>query len=460
MPIPADVEIALQFAFDWRAALFAAGVSLATTLLFGLIPALSLTRVEAGDALRSGSRGNAMDRRSKVWRLLVGTEVALALVLLVGSGLLVRSFQALLAEDLGFDASDVEVLPVSLSNVKYPDPADHGRFYDDLLRRMASVPGVGAVGLLSDVPLRGYLPNGRMELDRDLDKQAIGAYVVVGPGTFEALDIPVLQGRVFDDRDGPEDEMVAVVSQSFADEFWPGEDLVGKSVTGGGMDNFYSRRAETFARVVGVVGDIRHRDVGRNAYPTVYFPYTQRPFRIQYGASLVVEAASGDPTSLAPALRAVLQAADPDVPIRMTSMRDIVRSSLGERRFLMFVMGGFSVLALVLATVGIFGVVSYSVGRRTREIGIRVALGAAPESVVRMVVGAAMAMVVGGLVVGLVASLALTSAMRSFLYGISPTDPVAVGAAVAALFGAALLASWLPARSGTRVDPMVTMRSE
>ncbi|HKJ02880.1 MAG TPA: ABC transporter permease, partial [Longimicrobiales bacterium] len=439
---------------------FTASAAVFTAVLFGLVPALRLTRIEAGEALRSGSRGNAMDGRSRVWRLLVGTEVALALVLLVGSGLLVRSFRALLEEDLGFQAADVEVMPVYLSNGKYPEPDDHRRFYDDLLRRVASIPGVGAVGFLGSVPLQGGLPNGRLELDGDLDKQAIGGYVVASGGAFEALDIPVLQGRVFDERDGPDDEMVAVVSQSFADEFWPGEDAVGKSVNGGGMDNFYSVRGETFARVIGVVGDIRHRDVGREPYPTVYFPYTQRPFRIQYSANLVVEAAAGDPAALVPALRDAIQAADPDVPVRLNSLAEAVRTSVGERRFLMFVMGGFSVLALVLATVGIFGVVSYSVGRRTREIGIRVALGAAPESVRGMVIRAAMNMVVGGLLVGVVAALALTRAMRSLLYAISPTDPVALVGAVLALSAAALLASWLPARASTRVDPMVTMRAE
>lgn len=439
---------------------FTGAAAVVTALLFGLVPALRLTRVEAGEALRSGSRGNAMDGRARVWRVLVGTEVALALVLLVGSGLLVRSFGALLGEDVGFDAADVEVMPVSLSNSRYPTPEDHGRFYDELLRRLVAVPGVGAVGIMSSVPLQGYLANGRLELDGDMDKQAIGAYVLVSGGTFDALDIPIIEGRTFDDRDGAGSEMVAVVSRSFADEFWPGEDAIGKQVNGGGMDNFYERRAETFARVIGVVGDIRHRDVGREAYPTVYFPYTQRPFRVQYGTNVVAEASTGDPASVVAGMRSVLQTADSDVPVQMTSLADIVRSSLGERRFLMFVMGGFSVVALILATVGIFGVVSYTVGRRTREIGIRVALGAAPESVVGMVVRAAMSMVVGGLVIGLVATLSLTTVMRSFLYEISPTDPVAVGGAVFALFGAALLASWLPARAGTRVDPMVTMRSE
>jgi predicted permease len=439
---------------------FTGAAAILTALLFGLLPALRLTRVDAGEALRAGSRGNAMDGRARVWRLLVGTEVALALILLVGSGLLVRSFRALLSEDLGFDSADVEVVPVSLSNGKYPAPQDHARFYDDLMARIAAVPGVGAVGVINTVPLQGGLANGRLELDGSLDRQAIGGYVVVSPGTFDALDIPVLQGRGFDDLDGPGSEMVAVVSQSFADEFWPNENPVGKSVNGGGMDNFYSVRDRTFARVVGVVADIRHEDVAREEYPTVYFPMAQRPFRIQYGNSVLVEAAAGDVTPLVPALREVLQAADPDVPVRMISLGAIARTSLGERRFLMFVMGGFSVVALILAAVGIFGVVSYSVGRRTREIGIRVALGAAPESVVRMVVRAAMTMVVGGLVVGVAGAFALTATMQGFLYEISPTDPVAMGGAVVALFVAALVASWIPARAGTRVDPMVTMRAE
>jgi predicted permease len=439
---------------------FTAAAAVLTAMLFGLLPALRLTRVEAGTALRSGGRGNAMDARGPIWQFLVGTEVALALVLLVGSGLLVRSFQSLLGEDLGFDAADVEVLPLYLSRTKYPTPEDHARFYDALLDRIATVPGVGSVGLMSTVPLHGFLPNGRMELDGAMDKQAVGAYVVASAGTFEALDIPLLGGRAFDDRDRPDAEMVAIVSLSFAEEFWPGEDPLGKQVTGGGMDDFWEDRTSSFARVVGVVGDVRHQDVGRSAYPTVYFPYTQRPFRIQYAGNLVVESAAGDPVGLASALRSAVLAADPDVPVTPVTLDSVVRSSLGERRFIMFVMGGFSVLALVLATVGIFGVVSYSVGRRTREIGIRVALGAAPESVVRMVMRTAMVMVTGGLLAGLATVLLTARVLRSFLYEISPTDPIAVGAAVGALFGAALLASWWPARAGTRVDPMVTMRSE
>jgi predicted permease len=440
--------------------LFTVGVSVLTAILFGLLPALRLTRGATGEALRSGSRGNAADGRSRLWRMLVGTEVALALVLLVGSGLLVRSFRTLLREDPGFDPADVEVAPISLSRSKYTQLADYSRFYTDLLGRVEAIPGVQSAGVLGVVPVQDGVSNGRLELDGDLDKAGIGAYVVASGGAFEALDIPLLEGRLFGSQDGPDDEMVAIVSQSFADQYWPGEDAVGKQVNGGGMDNFYPERDHTFARVVGVVADIHNRGIARAPYPTVYFPYSQRPYRLQNGGSLVVEAANGDPASLVQALRSTVRAADPDIPVRMRGLADVVRQSMAERRFTMFVMGGFSLLALILATVGIFGVVAYSVARRTREIGIRVALGAAPTSVVGLVVRASMGTVLAGLVVGIGAALLVTRAIRGLLYQISPTDPLALAGAVALLGGAALLASWIPARRGTRVDPMVTMRIE
>jgi putative ABC transport system permease protein len=208
------------------------------------------------------------------------------------------------------------------------------------------------------------------------------------------------------------------------------------------------------------VGDVRQSGLAREPYPTVYFPYTQRPFRIRYGASVVVEAANGDAAALTPALRDRLRAADPDVPVRIRTLASVVRASLGERRFVMLVLGGFSLTALILAGVGIFGVVSYSVARRTREMGIRLALGADPGGVLRLVMAAAMRMVAAGLVAGVVGALAFTRIMRSLLYQVSPSDPWALAAATLLLGGAALLASWLPARAGTRVDPMVTMRAE
>jgi putative ABC transport system permease protein len=437
---------------------YSAGVALVTALLFGLLPAWRLSRQDAAEALRSGSRGNALDHRGSTWRVLVSVEVALALVLLVASGLLVRSFQSLLAEEIGFDAEDVVVAPVSLSQIRYPAGQDQVRFYEALLEELEASPGVSAAGLMSTVPLHGPMGTGRIELDGDLEKHAVGGYVVASAGAFRALGIPLLQGRLFEDWDRPDTDHVALVSRSFAQQYWPGEDPIGRQVSGGGMDDFYRERV--FARVVGVVGDVRHRDLGQEALPTVYFPYTQRPFRIQFGAGVVVKAASGSPERLVPLVRRALQAADPDVPVRIRTLGGVVRESLGERRFVMVVLGGFGLTALVLAGVGIFGVVSYSVARRSREMGIRLALGARPGTVRGSVVRGAMGMVAVGLTAGLAGTFVLSRTMQSLLYEVSPTDPLAVVVAVALLVAVGLLASWLPARAGTRVDPMVTMKAD
>lgn len=454
---PAFLPRVPEIAIDGGVLGYTAAVAVLTAMLFGLLPARRLTRVEAGEALRSGGRGNAADGRARVWRLLVGVEVALALVLLVGSALVVRSFRTLLAQDLGFDASDVNVAVVALSRAKYPEGRDHARFYDAFLAELERMPGVSAAGVMSAIPFEGGMSSGGIELDEDPAKRAVASYVVASAGAFEALDVPLVQGRLFDERDGPGDEHVAIVNRAFAERYWPGEDAVGHSVSGGGMDDFWEQR--TFARVIGVVGDVRH-DLTRGAYPTVYFPYTQRPFRLQATGSVLVEAAGGDPAGLTPALRDRLRSADPDVPVRIRPLPETMRASVGERRFVMLVLGGFSLIALILAGVGIFGVVSYTVARRTREMGIRMALGADRGGVLRLVMGAAFRLVAGGLVLGILASLAFTRVLRSLLFQTSPTDPLALSAAVLVLGAAALLASWLPARAATRVDPMVTMRAE
>ena len=442
---------------DGEVLAYTAAVAVLTALLFGLLPARRLTRGRSADALRSGSRGNALDARSGVWRLLVGTEVALALVLLASSAMLVRSLRELVGQDPGFNAAGVDVLPMSLSQIKYPTLADQARWYAQFLDRLEALPGVAAAGVASTVPVEGF-PNGRVELDGSLDKHADAGYVVTSAGTFKALGIPLLEGRMFDRRDGPDAEHVAIVSKSFADRYWPGEDAVGRSVTGGGQDNFWKERR--FARVVGVVADARYSGLDRPVYPMVYFPYRQRPFRLRYSADVVVKAATGDGAALFGPLRAALQSADPDVPVQIEKMSANLLGSLSERRFVLLLLGGFSLTALLLAGVGIFGVVSYSVARRTREMGIRMALGADAGSVRRMVVRAAMRTVVLGLVVGCAGAVALSRVIKSMLYQIGPADPLSIGAAVLVLGGVALLASWIPARGGTRVDPMVTMRSE
>jgi putative ABC transport system permease protein len=437
---------------------FAALAAVASTLVFGLLPAVRLTRGGTGPRLGAGSRGNSVDHRGPVWKLLVGTEVAVALVLLTGSGLLVRSFQRLLSEDLGFEAAGVATMPVALSRLKYETEHDHARLYTRLIDELEAHPAIRSAGLMSSLPASGSLPNYRLELDGDLSKHTIAGYVVASAGAFEALDIPLLRGRHFDRRDGPDDAHVAIVSESFAEQTWPGEDPMGKQVTGGGMDNFWEQRR--FAEVVGVVGDVRVRDVAEEPYPTIYFPYSQRPFRIQYGAQLVAEAEAGDAGSAAIALRETVQRIDPDVPLRIVLQEQVVEDSLASRRFVMLLLGGFSGIGLLLAGVGIYGVVAYSVARRTREMGIRVALGADPASVGRMVMRSSMKLVVGGIIAGIAGALLSSRLLQSLLYEVRPGDPATLVGVTTILVLTALLASWFPARAGTRTDPMVTMRAE
>lgn len=436
---------------------YTAVIAVATAVLFGLFPALRLTREDAGAALRAGSRGNALGQ-GRAWTALVATEVALALVLVVGASLLVRSFTTLLAEDPGFDGSDVMTTTVSLSSITYPTGEAHSAFWQEAIAELTSHPGISAAGVSSTLPMAGFLPNGRIELDDDLEKKAEASYVVVSEGTFEALDIPLVQGRGFLSTDTPDQPHVAIVSESFAARYWPGENPIGRTLTGGGMDEFWEERR--FARVVGVVADVRYRQLGEDARPTIYFPMTQRPRRLGFAANVVVESGSGDAAPIAAALRSTIQGLDPDVPVAVRSQADVIGASVAGRQFTMMLLGAFSALALILAVVGIYGVVSYSVARRKREMGVRLALGAEPGDVVTLVVRHAMRMVVVGLIVGAIGALASGRILQGMLYGVTPLDPVALAAGIVTLGGAALLASWIPARGGTRVDPMITMRAE
>ena len=438
---------------------FTLGAALVTALAFGLLPALRSTGRGQAEALRSGARGNA-PLQGQVWGVLVATEVALALVLLVGSGLLVRSFVAVLSEDAGFDPGDVALARVAPDNTKYLAPEDHVRFWEDLLARAGAVPGVAAVGLISSEPLAGFVPNGRVSLDGDPTKLADAAYVVASAGTFQALDIPLLQGRGFQESDGPDAPHVVLVSRSFARRYWPGEDPVGKQVSGGGMDDYRNADPIVYGTVVGVVGDVRYRDLTREGEATVYWHYRQRAGRIRGGATLLVEAAGGAPAGLAPAVRATIRRVDPDVAVEPRLMDELVSASVAQRRFLLLVLGGFAGVALILAGVGIYGVVSYAVARRTREMGIRMALGAEPASVRSLVLGRSLRPVFVGLFVGVAGGLGLSRVLRGLLYRVPATDPLTFVAVSGLLLGAAVLATWVPATKGTRVDPITAMQAD
>jgi len=439
--------------------LFVLGVTLVTALAFGLLPALRARENDQAGTLRTEGRGNE-GYKGRVWGTLVAAEVALALVLLTGSGLLIRSFTAVLSEDPGFHVEDVVVSAVTLSGIKYPEMADHRLFWEDMLARAEAIPGVSRAGLISARPFSGFLPNGLVHLDGDPSKTGNGTYIVASAGAFEALDIALLDGRLFDVSDVPEGRHVVVVSQSFADSYWPGESPIGKQVSSGGMDSHSSMESPVFASVVGVVADVRYRDLTRVGQPTLYWNYRQRPSRIQSGANLVVESASGEPAVVAGALRRSLQEADPDIAPRIRYVREMVSDSVGERRFTLLIMSAFAAIGLLLAALGIFGVVSYAVAQRTREMGIRLALGATGSTVRSMVLRNAMVPVILGLLIGVGGSWALSRIMGGMLYEVPPTDPLTFLGVSGLLLTTGLVATWIPTVRGTRVDPIITMRGE
>ncbi|HEV8612626.1 MAG TPA: ABC transporter permease [Gemmatimonadales bacterium] len=445
----------------WVAA-FALGVALAATLLFGLFPALRLSGASTITALREAAVGMASARRMRAWNVLVAGEVALAVALLAGSVLLIKSFSRVMQTELGFEPEGVAALSVDLPSVNYPgnSPAVSA-FHLRALERIAAVPGVVAVGFVNMPPLLSTGPSGSMQVEgKPLD--ATGRYTgysiyrVIGGDYFQAMGMPVVRGRAF----GPGDDAVApkvvVVDEAFAKQEWPGEDPLGKRLKPAGMD---TSGDEPWFTVLGMVPSVRSGSITDRLRPTYYFDHRQRP---PYRSSSVTYAVR---TRHAPAeafasLRLAIRAADPEVPVVLQSMPELVAGTVSDKRFTMLVLGTFGALALLLAIVGIYGVVSYSVAQRTREIGVRRALGATPGRVSTLVLRTTLAAVVPGLVAGALLALANSRALGALLYGVSPFDVPTLLMAVGALGAAALLASLVPAWRAVRVDPLIAMRAE
>ena len=430
---------------------FALVLALTTTLLFGVGPALRLSRTPPATLLRSGDRGSS--GRGGPWRLLIGAEVALALVLLVGTGLLLRSFVRITAVDPGFDTSDVLTAALSLPAEAYPDEARVSAVLRDLKRELEGRAGVVRVGGAHELPLATGGIDGAMEVE-GRPEYGYSEYRVVLPGYFEALDIPVLEGRAFDARDRYDAPHVAVVNRSLAQEYWPEASPIGRRIRGTTNDRYI----HDWLTVVGVVEDIRHASVLATPQPELYVNAIQRPNRASV-ITLVIET-SGPAAAVAPLVRETIARVAPETPVELTPYADIAARDTADRRFVLVVISVFAAIALLLSGVGIYGVVAYTVGRRTRELGIRVALGGDPGRVVRAVQSRTLVGAGAGIVVGALAALLLTRLLRGLLYDVQPLDLPTFLAAPVVLLGAAWLASWLPARRITRMDPLDALRSE
>jgi putative ABC transport system permease protein len=448
-----------NIAVDGTVVAFTAAVALLTSLLFGLVPALQATRTDLAAMLKEGGRGALPGRQGQRTRsLLVVAEMALAVMLLIGAGLLLRSFLELQRVDPGFRPEQTLAVDLSLPSRNYPEEHQRVAFYQALLERLRALPGVHEVGAVSILPMA----NGRMAITFDVEgrepappgEEPVLEVRVATPGYFGAVGIPLRRGRVFTDADHTAAPQAVLLNETAAQRYFPGEDPIGRRILLGWTP---TEGRHAGGEVVGIVGDVRQLGPGEDFLPEVYLPHAQVP---QVGMSVVLRAAA-DPLALAGAIRAEVRAVDPNLPISsLRTLDQVVSRAVAQPRFYMLLLSIFAVVALVLAAIGIFGVMAYMVAQRTREIGIRIALGAEPSAVRHMVVGRALRLTIGGVVIGGLGALALTRVLESLLYGVSTTDPLTFVAVGILLSGVALLASYLPARRATHVDPMIALRAE
>ncbi len=464
---PAYIPRVETVGVDARVVFFLLGVTLLTSIAFGLAPALHATAGNLSGALKEGGRGDSGSlRRNRLRGFLVGSEFALAFMLLIGAGLMIRSFSALQSVDPGFNPHNVLSMVVSVEGTKEAEPHRREILYRELLDKIRKLPGVKSAGGINHLPLAGdmwgfsFYIEGRPKPRPGDSPTAV--YRVVMPGYFETMRLPVLRGRAISSSDDARAPGVVIINQRAARAYWPGEDPVGKRIT------FDTGKSDSPAwlTIIGVAKDAKQLDWAAEPYPEVYLAALQNRDFLGDGAShtayiTVVARTANNPANLAPVLKDTVWSFDRNLPISdVLTMDRVVADATAQPRFETLLLGIFAILALALAAVGIYGVMSYSVSRRTREIGIRISLGASRAKVLRMVVRQGMLQALTGIAAGLAGALLLSQLMAKMLYGVRPTDP-ATFTAVAAILGlAATVAACIPAHKATRIEPMAALRSE
>ena len=431
---------------------FSLVVSVVTGLLFGLLPALQASKPNLNDTLKEGSRSSSGGIRSNRTRsLFVIGEVAVCLVLLMGAGLMIKSFAKLLSVSPGFNPENVLTMNIALSGSRYRDAAGVNSFYQQSLERLSSLPAVKSAAVVTALPMAGSFGSRYFGIEgRPPQPPGQGFNVNTNVATadyFATMNIPLLDGRDFDARDVKGAPDVVILNKEAVRRYWPDENPIGQRVT-------VEQRTRT---IVGVVGDVKQSGLDIETRPEMFFPYYQLP--VPFGTFVVRTA--GDPLGMIASLRGAMHEIDRDLPLYgIKTVEDVISDSVAPNRLNMMLLGIFAGLALVLAAVGLYGVVSYSVSQRTREIGIRVALGASHKSVLRLVVGQGVSLSLIGVAIGVIASLFLTKLMATLLFGVSVTDPITFVAISLLLVGVTTLASVVPARRAMKVDPMVALRYE
>lgn len=444
---------------DARVAGFTLLVSMATGVLFGLAPALQISKPALTDALKESGRTTAGLRKNRLRSALVVSEVALSLVLLVGAGLLIRSFTKLNQIDPGFNVDRVLTMGVALLPNKYPEEEQVATFYSQILERFATVPGVISVAATTELPFSGsntsdyFTIEGRPTIAKE--SEPLTDYRVVTPRYFQSMGIPLLAGRDFSETDTKKSPNVVVINQEFASRHFETENPLGHRLKLQGQER------DPFL-IIGVVGNVHHFGLDDQPEVEAYVPFLQDPLSKNYARSLTIVARTkSDPAAVASSLRQTLMSMDKSVPVyAVKPMTEYLRDSLSRRRFSMVLLTTFSSVALVLAALGIYGVISYGVMQRTHEMGIRMALGAQRSHVLKMVVRQAMIVALVGVGIGLLASWALTRLIKSLLFDVSVTDPLTFAVIAVAMIMVALLACLIPARRATKVDPLTALRYE
>lgn len=453
---PGEVPRVAPIGVDGQALTFALMLSMITGILFGVVPAWRASKPQLQNTLKDHTRGATGDGHQHVARAgLVMAEVAISLVLLVGAGLLFRSLMTLMDMPLGFTTSRMLTMAVAPTGENYRSPGQFLGYWNQVLERVRAIPGVEQVALSGSVPLGGgigiltFQPEGKPEMPPN--QQPLTNYVDVSPRYFSTMGIPVMRGREFTEQDAVENPRTILINEAMARREFPDTDPIGRRFSfGPGEDG-----KPDWVEIVGVVGNVRQYRADQDPVPMTYAPYTSSPNRAQ---NLMIRTA-GDPMAIAGAVRAALQALDPTLPVSPPRTLDaVVGASLTQRKFNMTLLIVFAGIALVLAIAGIYGTVAYSVAQRTQEIGIRVALGATSREILGLVLLGALKPVAGGLVVGVVASLALTRALDRLVYGISTTDPMTFISLPIVLGLVAFIAGLLPALRATRVDPLEALR--
>ena len=444
-----------EVSIDGRVMAFTCLIALLTGVFFGLAPALRGSRVDLNEALKEGGRGGASGRGShRARKLLVVSEVALSLLLLIGAGLLIRSYQRVWIAYPGFDSHNVLSLRLSLPPVKYPKPESITQFFRRVVERLKEAPEVESVATTYSLPMstvalawepitvEGHVPSGVQEL-------IISNVRIVSPDYFRTMRIPLVRGRYFDEHDTRGAPETVIVDEAMAERFWPGEDPLGKRLQRGGSG--------AWRTVVGVISNAKQYSAEKEPPIAVYYPSEQFAARNMF----VVIRTTRDPAGMTESITEEIQALDPEMPVfDVGTMDQRLHDSLARRRFSMFLLGLFAVVASILAAIGIYGVMAYSVNERTHEIGIRLALGAPPANVRQLVIRQALVLTSLGIATGLAGAFALTRVLSSLLFGVSATDVLTFVITPIVLGGVGLLASYVPARRAARVDPMIALRSE